>query len=189
MIKTYSILYKKETDKDSTMFIDTRKIGAKGLLINDTIKLDEELLIEEDGFFVDALDFQVLLTRDGRKIKAKGQIKTLLSLRCVSCLENFELDVNSNFDLILFPVHLIDTNHAALQASEMEYIFYEGEEIDLEKILMEQINLSIPFNPTCNGHCKGICAQCGTNLNYQDCNCENTFNQNEMSLLFSKLKR
>jgi DUF177 domain-containing protein len=189
MIKTYSILYKKVIDKDSTMFIDTRKIGAEGLLVKDTLKLDQDLLIEEEGFFVEALDFNVHLSRDGQKIRTRGQLKTVVSLRCVSCLENFEFDVDSNFDLILFPVHLVDENHAALQSSEMEYIFYEGDEIDLEKILMEQINLFIPYNPACSGHCKGICANCGTNLNYEECNCENTFNQNEMNLLFSKLKR
>ncbi len=171
------------------MFIDINKIGIKGLLLEDSIEPDEELLIEEDSFFADALKYSVQLSRDGQKIRARGEIRTVLSLRCVGCLENFEQDLESNFDLILFPVHLVDTGHSALRTDEMEYIFYEGDEIDLEKILMEQVNLFVPYNPTCSDHCKGICPNCGTNLNYEECHCENTFKENDMNLFFSKLKR
>jgi uncharacterized protein len=171
------------------MFIDTNKIGIKGLHLEDSIEPDEDLLIEDDSFFADALTFSVHLSREGQKIKARGWIRTLLTLHCVNCLDNFELKVDSKFDLILFPVHLIDTGHSALRADEMEYIFYEGDEIDLEKILMEQVNLFIPYNPSCNDFCKGICPTCGTNLNYEECHCELTSQENDMSIFFSKLKR
>jgi len=172
--------------KDSNMFIDTNKIGAKGLLLEDSMTPDRALLIEEGSCFAEALDYTVHFTRDGQKIRAKGHLNTLLSIPCVNCLENFQYKVDSSFDLILFPVQLIDVNHSALKSDEMEYIFFEGDEIDLEKVLMEQVNLFVPINPICNDHCKGICPNCGTNLNYEECHCENTVKKNDMSLFFSK---
>jgi uncharacterized protein len=171
------------------MFIDTSKIGAQGLLLNDCVDLDAAMLIEEGSYFAVPLDYSVHFTRDREKIKARGHIQTSLSMPCVNCLENYELKVDSKFDLILFPMALVDSSHSALRSDEMEYIFYEGDEIDLEKILLEQVNLFVPFTPVCSAGCKGICPGCGTNLNYQECHCENTRQENDMSLLFSKLKR
>jgi len=169
------------------MFIDINKIGAKGLLLDDSVELDENRLIEENIFFLESVDYNVHFTRERGKIRVRGQVKTKLSLGCVCCLENFQLAVDSKFDIILFPVGLIDDSHSALSPDEMEYIFFDGEEIDLEKILLEQINLFIPHNPACSPLCKGICPSCGTNLNYEDCRCENVYT--EMGLLFDKIKR
>lgn len=169
------------------MLIDINKIGPKGLWMQDTIAMDENLLIEEGSFFLEDLDYSTHFIREGSKIKAKGRVRTALSLRCVSCLENFDLKVDSTFDIILFPVQLVDVNHAALSPDEMEYIFFDGEEIDLERILMEQVNLFIPFNPTCSPYCKGICPYCGANLNFESCQCENSLS--EMGVLFDKIKR
>jgi len=169
------------------MVIDINKIGTRGLRLQDTIALDENLLIEEGSFFLDELDYTIHFVREGSKIKAKGEVQTTLSLRCINCLENFDLNVDSTFDIILFPVQLVDVGHATLSPDEMEYIFFDGEEIDLERILMEQVNLFIPFNPTCSPYCKGICPNCGVNLNFESCQCENSLS--EMGLLFDKIKR
>jgi uncharacterized protein len=169
------------------MYIDINKIGVKGLLLEDRVELDDHLLVEGESFFLDGVDFSIYFTREKEKIRARGQIRTVLSLRCINCVENYELKVNSKFDIILFPVYLIKSTDTALTTDEMEYIFFDGEEIDLEKILMEQVNLFIPFNPTCTPDCKGICPNCGANLNYEECQCEHPFT--EMSLLFNKLKR
>ncbi len=169
------------------MHIDINKIGIKGLLLEDSVELDDQMLIEDESFFLDGVDFSVYFTHEKEKVRVRGKIRTVLSLRCVDCLENFELKVNSKFDIILFPVYLVKSTETALASDEMEYIFFDGEEIDLEKILMEQVNLFIPFNPTCSPDCKGICPNCGVNLNYEDCQCEHPLT--EMSLLFNRIRR
>ncbi len=169
------------------MYIDINTIGVKGLLLEDRVELDDHLLIEDESFFLDGVEFMVFLTREKEKIRVRGQIRTVLSLRCVNCLDNFELKVNSKFDIILFPIHVVKAVDKALTSDEMEYIFFEGEEIDLEKILMEQVNLFIPFNPICSSDCKGMCPNCGVNLNYEQCQCENSVT--DMSELFNNLKR
>jgi len=169
------------------MFVDINKIGVKGLLLEDSVDLDDYQLIEEESYFLDGVDYTVYFTRDKDKVRARGQIRTVLSLRCIRCMENFEMTVNSKFDIILFPVYLVKTEDNALTSDEMEYIFFDGEEIDVEKILMEQVNLFIPFNPMCSPDCKGLCSNCGANLNYEKCQCEHSIT--DMSLLFNKLKR
>jgi len=169
------------------MFIDTNKISEKGLIVSDRVSLDETLLIEENAFSLDDLQYHILFKRDGDQIKAKGNIKTLISLRCVRCLDNFDLKVDSNFDIILFPINLVNPVNNSINSDEMEYIFYEDNRIDLIKILIEQINLFIPYNPICKPDCKGICPNCGVNLNHGKCKCENS--SKELNFVFNKIKR
>lgn len=169
------------------MFINTDKISEKGFSISDSIEPDENLLVEEGSYFLDSLKFDIFLIRDGNHVKAKGKIKTAVSLQCVRCLEEFELKVNSSFDVILFPAYMVDSGNMSLGSDEMEYIFFEDNKINLIKILVEQVNLFIPYNPVCNDDCKGICPNCGENLNYEDCMCDNS--TGSWSLLLDKIKR
>ena len=37
--------------------------------------------------------------------------------------------------------------------------------------MREQFYLALPMKPLCREDCKGLCAQCGTNLNTGTCDC------------------
>jgi uncharacterized protein len=169
------------------MYIEVEEIGSKGLVLNDRVALDENQLIEEESFFVEEIDYVIHLSREGKQIKAKGNINTMVSLPCVKCLEPFDLKIDSDFDIILFPVELIEITNSSLNPEDMEYIFFDGDRIDLAKILMEQVNLFIPYKPLCSPNCKGLCPYCGINLNYESCLCEDS--PNEVNFLFDKIKR
>jgi uncharacterized protein len=54
----------------------------------------------------------------------------------------------------------------------MEVLVYDGEYIDLVAPVFEQIHLGLPAYPHCSPECKGLCAQCGANLNNGACTCE-----------------
>jgi uncharacterized protein len=43
--------------------------------------------------------------------------------------------------------------------------------VDLESLLREQIILMMPLKPLCVESCKGLCPQCGANLNRETCKC------------------
>lgn len=169
------------------MFIELNKISSKGLEVIDSVALEGNLLLEEQGFFVRNIDYQIRFHRDGNKIRALGNIKTILSLPCVSCLTPFEMNIDSNFDIILLPVDKVALSNTSLTDDDMEYIFFEGDRIDLAKILLEQVNLVAPGRPVCNPDCKGLCPSCGVNLNYESCQCENSFK--EVNFLFNNIKR
>jgi uncharacterized protein len=38
-------------------------------------------------------------------------------------------------------------------------------------LLREQFYLALPMKPLCREDCKGLCPQCGTNLNTGSCEC------------------
>lgn len=169
------------------MIINVNKISDKGYALNDSIELDNSHLIEEGSFFLEGVDYQVLFKKQDQRIQAQGNIQTAISLVCARCLEQFELKIHSRFDIILFPKELVEQRSTALGEDDLEYIFYENDQIDLEKILVEQVNLFIPFKPVCRADCKGICPSCGANLNRGVCPCDQA--KNEIKFLFEKVKR
>lgn len=169
------------------MIIHVSKIYDKGYSLSDSIDIDNAQLLEEGSYFLESVDFQVRFKRQDRRIQAQGTIQTAISLACVRCLEPFELKIHSRFDIILFPKEMMEARSAALDEEDLEYIFFENDEIDLEKILVEQVNLFVPFKPVCKAECKGICPSCGANLNRGACPCDPS--KNEIKFLFDKVKR
>jgi len=58
-----------------------------------------------------------------------------------------------------------------VEADDMDTAFYENDEIDLGQLMQEQFYLALPMKPLCKDDCKGLCPNCGTNLNKATCDC------------------
>lgn len=169
------------------MHIEIDKIDSKGLVLNDRAAADKDLLVEEDGAFLEDIDYNIHLSREKEKIRAKGNMHTTVSIPCARCLEPIELKIDSPIDIILLPAQLIELTGETLGEEDLEYIFFEGKSIDVTKILMEQVNLLIPVKPVCSPSCRGLCPQCGVNLNHEQCHCERSVN--DINILFDNIKR
>ena len=61
----------------------------------------------------------------------------------------------------------------------------EDAQIDLAPILREYALLEVPIKPLHDPDCKGLCIECGQDLNVQDCG----HNQQEDDSPFSVLKK
>ena len=106
-------------------------------------------------------------------IRCDSQIR--LKTDCASCLTGFELDVPVIFNLTLKPRPASSgelPEDLELTREDLEECFYEGETIDLDEILREQLLLALPMYPRCQESCRGLCPVCGVNLNEQSCSCE-----------------
>lgn len=74
-----------------------------------------------------------------------------------------------------------DSKHAGKHeaANEFEHdvesrVMYEGHApmLDLAAVCWEEFMLALPVNPLCTADCKGLCIQCGADLNKAACNCQ-----------------
>lgn len=65
-----------------------------------------------------------------------------------------------------------DDDGIELVVEDLDLYGYEGEKLDLEPLLREQLLLAVPFAPLCSETCKGLCSQCGADLNREPCSCE-----------------
>ena len=53
-----------------------------------------------------------------------------------------------------------------------DYIVVEDGILDLDGLVMEDITLEMPMQMLCKEDCKGLCPQCGADLNKGDCGCK-----------------
>ena len=105
-------------------------------------------------------------------IRVRGNLSTRLELRCARCLEPVEHSVAETFDALYRPQGVdAHAEEASISRAETEIGYYQGEGVLLEDVLKEQILLSLPAKLVCREDCKGLCPQCGRNLNVESCNC------------------
>jgi uncharacterized protein len=92
---------------------------------------------------------------------------------CARCVEPVEHSLKSDFDLLFRPMG-VDAGSAdhAISTSETEIGYYEGDGLELEDVLREQVLLSLPAKTLCGPDCKGLCPRCGQNLNMGTCTCQ-----------------
>jgi uncharacterized protein len=128
------------------------------------------------GTDVFAVVAPVALAFDIRKDKDKfhlvGRVNTTLEMPCSRCLEPFTIAVDAPFDLRYQP-HSQNKGEGEreIEADDLDTAFYENDEIDLGQLMEEQFYLALPMKPLCQDDCKGLCPNCGTNLNKATCDC------------------
>lgn len=105
-------------------------------------------------------------------IRLAGTFSAGLEVSCARCLEPVSRTVRREFDLLYRPQGS-DAGQEELSVTdaEAEIGYYSGDGLLLEDVLREQILLAIPMKVVCREDCKGLCPQCGANLNLASCNC------------------
>lgn len=107
------------------------------------------------------------------EIRIKGTLDVTMEAACDRCLDAAQFPVHAKFDL----EYRLDEpggtgGEVHIDEGETEIGFYEGEGLELEDVLMEQVVLALPMQKVCKADCKGICADCGQNRNVAACDCQ-----------------
>lgn len=136
--------------------------------------IDEEIqLDEEDLKVVGPLTGHVRMRRINQGLLVDGWVDLTFELTCTRCLKVFEQPMHILLEERFQPTMDIITG-MPLPPIEEDDVFPidDHHQIDLTEALRQRILLAIPMATLCQEDCKGLCAQCGTNLNLGSCNCE-----------------
>ncbi len=95
---------------------------------------------------------EAVFTRAGDEVLATFATQATYGLTCSRCLIDFEVEKHNQFDL----------------AFDVES---STEEIDFKNELREELIIANSVFALCSEKCKGLCAQCGQNLNRRQCKC------------------
>jgi uncharacterized protein len=128
---------------------------------------------DEDFRVVSPVSLAFDVFKDKQAFRLAGRVQTTLELKCSRCLEPFTTPVDQEFDLRYQP-HAVNTGDGEreIEEDDLTTAFYEKDEIDLGHLMHEQFVLSLPMKPLCEEACKGLCPECGTNLNRGTCDCK-----------------
>ena len=106
-----------------------------------------------------ASDYRLSRTREGVLLQA--QLQGEIEVQCTRCLSDMFSPVRTDFEeLFVFESRSQD---------DSDEIFPEDGYIDLAETFRDYLLLEVPINHLCRSDCKGICVECGQNLNEADC--------------------
>ncbi|MDA1108279.1 MAG: DUF177 domain-containing protein [Nitrospinae bacterium] len=115
------------------------------------------------------------LRKSGVDVYLSGEIRTELFVTCTRCLEPFKFPVKCMVTARYVPQSEPDKEHAEveLDASDIEIEYYDDGRVDITQSVCDQILLEVPQICLCEKDCKGLCPDCGENLNLGACGCGN----------------
>jgi len=93
----------------------------------------------------------------------KLSVKTRMLHTCSRCLEQFERDLDLIVDEKVSKNEQEDENVITLE---------EGDVLDIRDVVINNIYLALPLKILCKEDCKGLCQDCGSNLNNGPCDCK-----------------
>jgi uncharacterized protein len=105
------------------------------------------------------------------EIRIRAQVKVEMEADCDRCLEPAPFSIDEEFVLLYRPMADSEAEEAELDEDESQVGFYEGDGLELNDVLRENVLLALPMQRLCSEDCKGICPECGQNRNQNACQC------------------
>jgi uncharacterized protein len=128
----------------------------------------------------------VILKRNGTdRVLLTAEIQTAVAFDCDRCAENYSLQLKHDFklDLEYAPSAKMESAEHECSSSEMDVMYLQEPVIDVFEILGQQVFLMIPEKHLCTESCKGLCPQCGVNLNLESCGCKKDLSTSPFAIL------
>jgi len=145
-----------------------------------------EVASDADAYHMVApVELEFDIHKDKDKFRLVGNLETELELACSRCLEPYRFPLSAAFDLRYLSASsatFAEGEHE-MEEDDLEISYYRDEQIDLNELLREQFYLALPMKPLCREDCRGLCPQCGTNLNTSTCGCAPTWDDPRLAAL------
>lgn len=164
------------------MKIEPKRIPQDGLSMEHRMQANDfeilkSLIAKGEAEFTDTIGIKLSIMPRKDLIQVDGSVRVRVRITCSRCAENYDAQLRRQFSLsysrnIPQDLHRDETEGIELTAQQIGLILYQGDEIDLRDALAEQVVLALPYKPICRQDCKGLCQNCGANLNQDVCQCE-----------------
>jgi uncharacterized protein len=130
--------------------------------------------------FADGIHVVCTISKYTDLSKLEIEVTAQVEQNCSLCVEPFRQDITGEVSLIirhmkkgeLIPSYAEDDSEDIDAYDDNLIILPFGENsIDITENVHDALLLAVPTKPVCGGDCKGLCADCGKNLNNGDCGC------------------
>ncbi|MFH1765165.1 MAG: DUF177 domain-containing protein [Gemmatimonadota bacterium] len=101
------------------------------------------------------------------EVLARIRLQGLMAQECRRCLEPLTVPVEEELDLLFAPVD----ESTEIDEDSVRPLPERVGELNLADVIREEVLLSVSPLALCKPDCKGLCPQCGINLNENRCEC------------------
>ncbi|MBN2225885.1 MAG: DUF177 domain-containing protein [candidate division Zixibacteria bacterium] len=120
--------------------------------------------------FRDVIKLKINLQKVKEEYLLHGVVKAPVDVECSRCLEMYESELVGELDVL---IKTTQTKAVMASDSSEDCIYLKQNEhiVDLTDMVRQTLTLALPMKPVCNEECKGLCPNCGVNLNEETCDC------------------
>ncbi len=120
-----------------------------------------------------AMDVQIEAVKAAEVVEVKGRLRGSFGFDCSRCAEAAELAIDEPFSHHYVGQGELDAGEETDEFdADPDVSEHDGVRIELDELLVEVALLALPAVPLCDPDCKGLCPQCGSNLNRETCGCQ-----------------
>jgi len=142
---------------------DIVKTEGAGLDVDFLGDLPELLEYDTSVEFKPSFKFTGRIVNLGGLLKLSGDLHFEFSANCLRCLK--QVDTVSD-------IRVEESFVEVSKSDDVDAYTFEGNVVDIDKPLIDNIILALPMKTICSDDCKGLCRVCGTDLNLKNCNCD-----------------
>lgn len=121
------------------------------------IDIPQRLNVDQD-LYLESLSGSLTLTRTKEGILVQGTLRVGNLRECDRCLENYVHE---------FAVPLAELFAAPPDPNKCVFSVDSNGEIDLARLLREEVIIEESYRAVCRDNCRGLSAESGVNLNYE----------------------
>lgn len=156
------------------MRIELGRLEETGDRFSHRYEPEELVLDEEHARLTEPPEVSGRVHTSGHEVRLRGRITARAEVDCDRCLKSVETPVETEFDVSYVPEEDYRASEAAeLQEEDLGLSVFDGETIDVDELVREQLLLALPSRALCTEECKGLCPTCGADLNSDAaCGCE-----------------
>lgn len=127
-----------------------------------------DIPLEELGIYNGIGTFMSPISLRGEVINRAGvvtlsyNLKVVIRHLCDRCLNEFDREYDLDFEHFLIRGESLD---------EEEYVSCPDDSLDVNELAISDLLLAMPTKILCRDDCKGLCPDCGKDLNLGDCGC------------------
>jgi uncharacterized protein len=94
----------------------------------------------------------------------------------------FDIEQDFHYQILLKEEPEVGSEYECTD-EDSESLYLTEPIIDSRDILSEQLLLALPAHMVCGDDCKGLCDQCGIDLNKEECNCKEISSDSPFAIL------
>jgi len=161
-----------------SLIINIQNLPEEGINLREELdrswlaNIPEYCCVNDQAYVKDNIKISGHLVKEGNNLRLRGKVELVIKTLCSRCGKDVDYNVDSRFDLVLMPRKDEAVKmERELTPEDLDRLYYTGVEVDLTPYFHEQIALEIPMQFLCCPECKGVCPNCGANLNTESCRC------------------
>ena len=146
--------------------------GSKGAFAH--VYAPGELEFKDDRVRLDgSQEVSGTLVLKGHRLLLHGRLTARAEVDCDRCLQLVRVPVEAQFSLQYMTRKEYESSQAVeLEETDMTVSVFDGEAIEIDELVREQVLLAVPERILCREDCKGLCPTCGADRNLKPCGCE-----------------